>query len=337
MAAGLPGDVDLAAGVTLRLYESSGAPAQARVRLHGGLHTPTLTSVLEESTGSVPPAVDGDDLIVGLAAADVVTLAAVPSRITATGVEPAPATEAAQPVFTRYWMHNKGPAPLGNLPVTVHLHPTTVDLPATVRVTVASATQAAAGFVELDVPPGLHVTPDGPYRYDLAAGDHRSFELTVTAPDAAPGRYFLAAQIRDALGQVLEDAVQVTVGPALAAVAASEPPADLSAALEPAEVAVSPGGSAQVTLRLTNRSAAPLRGEAQLLSPFGTWGEPGDDIAVTPWTQAFTVPASATSDLTFTVTAPPGARTGGRWWALARITCFGTVAYTAPVSLVCHS
>ena len=360
MAAGLPGDADPADGVTVRLYESSGSPARARVRLVGGLHDPALTSVLEEDRtpaarpGDPLPEVDGDDVTVALAAADVVTLAATPIRSTRAGSAPAPAHEVAQPVFTRYWLHNKGPAPLGNLPVSVHLHPTAVDLAAsaataTVRVTVASATVAAAGLVELDVPAGLAVTPAGPYRYDLGVGGHRSFDLTVSAPAAAPGRYFLAAQIRDALGQTLEDAARITVSdplappssgrpslasPSLASVAASAPPVDVEAVLEPAEVVVAPGGRARVTLRLTNRAASALRGEAQLLSPYGTWGEPGDDLAVTPWTQGFALPASATRELTFTVTAPPAARAGGRWWALARITCFGAVAYTAAVSLV---
>ena len=342
MAAGLPGEVDPADGVTVRLYESSGSPAQARIRLIGGLHEPAVTSVLEErrtATADPPVVVDGDDLTVELAAADVVTLVALPNRVTPSGTEPRPASEAAQPVFTRYWLHNKGPAPLGNLPVSVHLHPTAVDLPsdtatATVRVTVASATVAAAGLVSLDVPAGLTVTPPGPYRYDLAAGAYRHFDLRLAAPGAAPGRYFLAAQIHDPLGQVLEDALQVTVGTPPAATA-GEPPADIEAVLEPAEVAVSPGGSAQVTLRLGNHAAATLRGEAQLLSPYGTWGEPGDDLAVTPWTRGFALPAGASSELTFTVTAPPGARTGGRWWALARITYFGHVSYTAPVSLTC--
>ena len=30
--------------------------------------------------------------------------------------------EAAQPVFSRYWLHNRGPAPMGFLPVSVGDH-----------------------------------------------------------------------------------------------------------------------------------------------------------------------------------------------------------------------
>ena len=31
--------------------------------------------------------------------------------------------EAAQPLYARYWLHNRGPAPLGGLPAVAHLHP----------------------------------------------------------------------------------------------------------------------------------------------------------------------------------------------------------------------
>ncbi len=36
------------------------------------------------------------------------------------------APEPAQPVYARYWLHGKGPAPAGNLPVAVHLSPARV-------------------------------------------------------------------------------------------------------------------------------------------------------------------------------------------------------------------
>ena len=36
--------------------------------------------------------------------------------------------EPAQPVYTRYWLHGKGPAPAGNVPVAVHFSPTRVTL-----------------------------------------------------------------------------------------------------------------------------------------------------------------------------------------------------------------
>ena len=32
--------------------------------------------------------------------------------------------EPAQPLYAKYWLHNRGPAPLGGLPLAVHLDPT---------------------------------------------------------------------------------------------------------------------------------------------------------------------------------------------------------------------
>ena len=37
--------------------------------------------------------------------------------------------EPVQPVYARYWLHGKGPAPAGNLPVAVHFTPARVALP----------------------------------------------------------------------------------------------------------------------------------------------------------------------------------------------------------------
>ena len=120
-------------------------------------------------------------------------------------------------------MHGKGPAPAGNLPVAVHLSARRVALPGTggaadeaaVRLTVACGPEPAAGAVELDVPPGLEATPGGPLRYDLPALGHAHWDLAVRgAAGAAPGHYFLAARIRDQLGQVLEDATAVMLGEA---------------------------------------------------------------------------------------------------------------------------
>ncbi|TDB76962.1 hypothetical protein E1165_05045 [Micromonospora sp. KC723] len=349
VAAGQPGAVDPANGLTLRLYESAGSPTPARVRLYGGLCDPAVTDVVEQglavSAGQPPVGLDGDDLTVELSATDVVTLAALPARSGVARLAPAgrgqPVTEVAQPVFTRYWLHNKGPAPVGNLPVSVHVHPTTALLPgpgatAPLRVTVGSATVATAGSVELDVPAGLAVTPAGPHRYTLEPGEYQHVDLRVTAVDARPGRHFLAARIRDGLGQVLEDVLTVTVAADPTRVedpAAGEPPAHVDAVLEPAELAVTAGTSGTLTLRLHNRAAGAVRGEAELLSPYGTWGGPDDDLSTVPWTQGFELPSGGSGTLDFTVRAPAGARPGGQWWALARITSFGQVCYTPAVLL----
>src|SRR5262249_2560714 len=63
-----------------------------------------------------------------------------------------------QRVFSRYWLHGKGPAPAGNLPVAVHLSPG--------RVALAPAPEP----VPADSAPGVVPTDSAPLRLTVACG-----------------------------------------------------------------------------------------------------------------------------------------------------------------------
>ena len=106
-----------------------------------------------------------------------------------------PPPEPAQPVFTRYWLHGKGPAPAGNLPVAVHLSPGRIAFPSVAGAPGPGPRSASpwpagrsrrGGVVELDVPPGLTATPAGPLRYDLPALGHAHWDLAVRGAAGAP-------------------------------------------------------------------------------------------------------------------------------------------------------
>ena len=87
-----------------------------------------------------------------------------------------------------------------------------------------------------------------------------------------------------------------------------------------------PGGRGELAVRLGNATAAPVRGEAQLVSPFGSWAE------TRPWTRGFTAgPAEAT--LAFGVTVPATARPGQHWWALVKVMYFGRARYSDPAAI----
>jgi hypothetical protein len=301
-------------------------------------------------------------------AAGTVTLAlSVPGQATLSPAASAAAPEPAQPVFTRYWLHGKGPAPAGNLPVAVHLSPARVALrqaagapdAAVVRLTVACGPQPTSGVVQLDVPPGLTATPlvgCGPLRYDLPALGHARWDLAVRGTAGAPpGHYFLAARIRDQLGQVLEDATAVTLGgPPVpgAGLPQDVPPPDvpprdvLLAALDAdlqaiaAELEVSvltpavrirPGAAGELAVRVANRAASPVRGEAQLISPFGSWQ------AVHPWTRGFSVSPGKEVTLRYHVRVPITTRRGTQWWTMVKLMYFGRLRYTSSVPvLICE-
>jgi hypothetical protein len=250
--------------------------------------------------------------MVDLTAADVATLRLVP--VTALTGEPAGSTEPVQPVYTRYWRHNTGPAPIGNLPVTVHVHPSRLllDPGATgqVRITVGCSGRPASGHVEF---------ADGQtWPYDLAAGEFTEFTAPVTA---RPGRHLLAARVRDHLGQVLEDTVEVVSDPLTGT--------DLvDVRLGTDSLDLVPGGRATLPVTLVNLAHSEVRGEITVISPHGTWH---DDVRVGPRTLAFTIPAQDTITVPLVATATATARGGAHWWALVRVAAHGRLLYSPAI------
>jgi alpha-mannosidase len=345
--------------VVARLRDVSGraGPTGASVTLFTGVTAAGGTGPCEEAGGLPLPVRDGA-AVAELPPAGTVTMVLTPGRpLAPADVAPdsppelAP-PEPAQPVFTRYWLHGKGPAPAGNLPVAVHLSPARTALlpdaaegsgPATagLRLTVACGTAPASGTVHLDPGPQLALEPAGPLRYDLAARAHVSWDLTVRAlPGADPGRRFVTARIADG-GQVFEDAVLVSIGePAAPAldlplndlfplyVADQQKlAAELDLALLTPQLVLRPGERGEIAVRLRNATAAQIRGEAQLVSPFGSWAE------ARPWTQGFAAGPGGELTLGATVTVPPAARPGQRWWALVKVMYFGRVRYSESASV----
>jgi hypothetical protein len=220
-------------------------------------------------------------------------------------------------VFARYWLHNKGPAPLGHRPVTAYVESRTVDLagPVSLRVTISAAGEAS-GAAELIAPGGV-LTP-GELRYHTGSDGYQVFDVLVELDAAiSPGIYHLAVRVADGQGQMTEDVVTLRTG---------DPGPDLEASLETAAVTASPGGSAELRLRLASRSQDEIRGEAQLISPFGTWD------MTRPWTLGFTLPPGGGSTLTYRVNVPSATRPMSAW-LLVKVMAFGTVRYTPAVPL----
>ncbi|HYB15086.1 MAG TPA: glycoside hydrolase family 38 C-terminal domain-containing protein, partial [Streptosporangiaceae bacterium] len=341
---------DVEAEVTIRLRETMGVASTARVTLAGpgalGGHVSAawFTDLLEESDGPGLPVEDGS-ILVDMPAFSTVTLVARTSRRPPRrgGQEPA---EPVQPAYARYWLHGKGPAPAGNFPVTVHFSPTRVALrdpgeAGSLRLTVGCGTEAASGEVELVTPGGLTVTPDRDLRYKLTPGGYAAWDLVVrTAPGTRAGRYFVAARIRQDL--LIEDAAMVAVGerrwpdPALPPEEALElmladagaAAAEMELAVLTPELRVTPGGRDELLVSVTSGAASELRGEAQAVSPFGTWD------MLSPPAQGFSVAPGTQTVLRFGLTAPATARPGTRWWALVKVMYYGRVRYTEAVPVI---
>ncbi len=213
-----------------------------------------------------------------------------------------------QPIHGRYWLHGKGPAPVGNMPVAVHWSPTRVTLRETalegfdppaatagdagaLRLSVAAGPGGGAGEVALIVPEGLVADVDGapagpalPYR--LGGGEYATWDVAVRAlPQTPGGRYFVAARISDELGQSVEDTALVTIGEPGAPTPDRDPmeaffllPADVAAQageagleVAPPSLSLAPGAAGSLQVRVSNHLACELRGEVQVLAPYGAW------------------------------------------------------------------
>jgi alpha-mannosidase len=338
--------------ITVRLRETAGRATTARVGLAGGIEAAWLTDLLEESDGAALSVADGA-AFVDISPFGTVT-AALRVRSTAAGTAAVhtaePVAEPIQPVYARYWLHSKGPAPAGNLPLALHLSPVRIALPedtssAVTRLTVAAGPAGATGEASLIVPPELDASvAGGPLRYELAGGGYATWDVQVRAKaGTAPGRYFLAARTSDATGLLIEDAAMVAVGEKqwpdrelppeeamermLADYGAAA--AEVELTLDTQEVRLAPGDDGELVVSITSHLASELRGEAQLVSPFGTWELTGASIL------PVTVAPGERVELRYRLHAPATARPGATWWALVKLMYFGRVWYTdsIPVSI----
>ncbi|GII57096.1 alpha-mannosidase [Planotetraspora thailandica] len=342
IAAGSAAEQDPTHGVTLRLVESTGqgsAATLAGTLAFTGLYTADLLERRGEPLGET----------IELAGSEVATVVGVPASARRGGEPLGPSAEIAQPVHSRYWLHNRGPAPMGYLPVSVAVSPgllRTEGEPVEVSVVIASQLRDAAveGVAELIAPEGWTANPARrPYR--LEADGHVRFPVTLTPEAGAePGLYFLAARIEED-GQAVEDVATIAIGDLPELPVPGEKPEDewaawaggtkattaretgLTVDVVATSVRVAPGGHASLDVTLSNSTRGEIRGELQVVSPWGSWE------AVAAPVRGFTLAAGATDTVTFDVTVPRDADPGA-YWALAKVMWFGRCQYAPTVELV---
>lgn len=326
LAAGSARPVDPGA-VALRLVETKGARARVAIGCPlgtvGGLE---LADLLERPRGR-KRSID----LHGYQVATVLARLEM-SSVLSGFAEPAPNAEAAQPLYARYWLHNRGPAPLGGLPAVAHLHPQRVTAKpgseVVLRLTAASDCSDATldGAVQLVCPDAWSATP-AELPFTLCSGEHREADVVVTIPARArPGLYPVRAQllitgddVPPAWRQAVEDVCVVQVGAARGA--------ELVYLVDgPADVGLAAGGTARLTVTVGTHARADLALEAHLISPWGTWEWMG------PPALGAVLPARGTVDLGFDVT-PPAWQDPGEWWALVRVGCAGRLVYSPAVKV----
>lgn len=324
-------------GVTIRLVEATGLGSAATLDSPVLPLDGLLRSDLLEVPGRPVDAVE-------LTGSEVATFIA-PAPLG--GAESGATAEVAQPVYSRYWLHNKGPAPLGYLPVSVAVSPglVTSGEPFEASVVVAShlVDTAHEGVVTLSAPDGWGVSP-AQRVFRLEPGGHLRFPVTVT-PGTGEGLHFVTArtQVGD---QFVEDVLTVAIGDAPQLPVPGPVPEDgVAAQGTKAEegratglivdtavdapmdlLALRPGDRAVLRVRLANLTADEIRGEVQLASPWGSW------TLLPTVISGFTVPAGGSVDVPFPVEVPDDAPVGHSW-VLAKVMWFGRCQYSPVVRL----
>jgi alpha-mannosidase len=243
----------------------------------------------------------------------------------------APQAENCQPLYARYWLHNRGPAPLGGLPAVAHLHPHRVTVAAgtdvVLRLTATSDSSDSplVGTVALVCPDGWSACP-AQLPFALRSGEYLEADVVVKMPaHAGPGWYPVRAQL-DVTGegvppawrQVVEDVCIVSVGDAGQA---DDVDGLIYLTDGPADAEVAAGDSARLAVTVGTGARADLALEAHLISPWGTWEWIG------PAAQGAVLPARGSVELGFDVT-PPIWVEPGEWWAVVRVGCAGRLVYS---------
>src|SRR3954451_9878982 len=137
----------------------------------------------------------------GYEIATVLTRLNMPQVLEADHTVLAPDAEAAQPLYARYWLHNRGPAALGGLPAVAHLYPQHVpaepNSQVLLRLTVSSDSSDAAlhGKVRLLCPDGWSADP-AELSFVLPPGEHLATDVDLTMPhELTPGLYPVRAEL----------------------------------------------------------------------------------------------------------------------------------------------
>jgi alpha-mannosidase len=334
LAAGSGQPVDPSEAVAVRLVETCGASTDVVVR--SGLRRISAASRVDLLEQPRVQGLGSDGLTLhGYEIATVLTRLNLPQVLEADHAVLAPDAEAAQPLYARYWLHNRGPAALGGLPAVAHLHPQHLaaepNSPVTLRLTVSSDSSDAAlhGKVRLLCPHGWEAD-SAELSFVLPPGEHLATGIELTMPpDVPPGLYPVRAELAvtgsDAVSmppswrQVVEDVCVVSVNA----------PADVELLrlvkdAEPVEVAA--GETAWLTVTVGTDAQAELAVEAHLISPWGTWEWMGPAVI------GRELPAGGTVELGFEV-APPVWTEPGEWWALIRVGCAGRLVYSPAVEV----
>ena len=302
---------------TLRLYEATGFPAQARLTWFQPLARVESANLLEEPEGAVPCA--GDSF------SDTVP----PFSIQTYRLQPAPwhaplapavlgrEVEPVQPVHFRHWQHNAHAEPLGYSAVALSLRHALPEgtLKSERHITITRFEVGVAnnyqdrrlrGAVRLRPSEGWKMVPDA-IDYDLNPGEHLTAEAVLAF--ASPRRQGLVKALLEHDGQTIQGVIEIGEPSLL----------QWEARLKGRRIIVS----------LRNPNDDIIEGGLNLISPLETWSPaevgPLSILDINPRAAPFALGPKSEQAFEFKVDAPAGPLPA--YWAVVKVFYNGRVEY----------
>lgn len=297
-------------GVLVRLYETHGMSVDVSVACASAPAAAWETDLLERKTGEVELAKPRwgrpAEIKVPVGACEVTSLAMILAPLAEPGPpsELGPSAEPQMPGYVRYWDHNAGAAPLGNMPVSLWTRgplPLGQNTRFPLGINNETTDREITGVIQMIAPPEWTMIPRQlPYR--IAPNTAALYEVMVIVPPEAAPCYVRAITKQD--GYEVQDVIPV------------------------GEVAPLEGSLARTvggfTVSVNNPNADYVEGEMTLITPLESWGALVDGSAVgavTPRSYPFRLEAGEKQEFTFTAEGEPPA------WAVAKVAWYGNVIY----------
>ena len=298
-------------GIILRTYEAEGRPVSA------GLQFPTVpeaawtTDLVENKITDAevtrPAWRRPAQVQIDVPACGIVSIAVKLSPLAESGPpkELGPSAEPYTPVHSRYWDHNLGAAPMGNLPVSLWMRgpvPVGKNTRFSLGLSNDSLDQEISGSVTMIAPEEWTMIPRRlPYR--IAPNSPALYEIMVTVPEDARPCFIRA--ITEQFGQRVQEVIPV----------GDIAPLGISLQRE----------QGRYIVRLTNPNADYIDGHVALVTPLESWGRAVDGCglaAVTPRLHSFRIEANAEQQLAFEIQGDARGQ-----WAIAKVAWCGNVQY----------
>ncbi len=298
-------------GLLVRGYECAGKPLSAALTFAGAPEEAWLTDLHENKLEDIEVARPGwrrpAELKLDVPACGLVSVAARLTPLAEAGPpkELGPSAEPYAPIHARYWDHNLGPAPMGNMPLTLWIRGP-VPVGKNTRFSLGLSNDALdreiTGFVNMIAPEEWTMIPRQlPYR--IAPGSQALYEVMVVVPEETEPCFIRA--VTEQHNQLVQDVIPV-------------------GDVQPLQITLERKADGYSVL-LANSNADYIEGHVTLVTPLESWGEAVNSYAlseITPRLHPFRLEARSQQRFDFTLNGPEDST-----WIFAKVAWYGNLQY----------